>query len=192
MSSKIHYRSVPDNEDYLLVNVKFDLARATMKEDIEADVYRELQSIYFQLFSYEHENNIGCIKEDIALRKDSIVGKYMLSHPELFLNEDEEVSYDKIVGAYNVAIFDNNMKMANKILPLFQSRVSGSKDELSDGCNPNVLDYILANGDFKDHLRKIDGEYKYREYYVYENGKYEKKSLRPELRVVKVKNVANG
>lgn len=192
MSSKIHYKSVEENKDYMLVNVKTDLAYMTMKEDIEDDVYKELQSIFFGLVSYEHDNNIGYIKEPIAIKKDSIIGRYILCHPESFVNDDTEVTYDKIVNAYDVATFEDNTKMANKILPLFKGRVSGSRDELGDVCSLVVLDYILDNGDFKEYLRKKDGEYRNREYYVYEDGRYSRRFLSAEKRNVKVKSSANG
>ena len=68
MSSKMHYRSVEENKDYMLVDVKFDIACMTIKEDIEKDVYSELQSIYFKLFQFERENKRSYIQEPIAIR----------------------------------------------------------------------------------------------------------------------------
>lgn len=194
MSSKMHYRSVEENKDYILVDVKFDIARMTMNEDIEKEVYSELQSIYFKLFSYECNNRIGYIQEPIALRKDSIVGRYILSHPEICINDDTDVTYNKIVNAYNVATFEDNIKMANKILPLFKGRVSGSRNELGDICSLSVLDYILSNGDFKEYLNKKDGTVKNQvnEYLVYEDGEYLKKSLSLEKDKIKVKSSANA
>ena len=194
MSSKMHYRSVEENKDYILVDVKFDIARMTMNEDIEKEVYSELQSIYFKLFSYECNNRIGYIKEPIALRKDSIVGRYILSHQEICLDDDTDITYKKIVDAYNVATYSKNLKMANKILPLFMGRISGTRDELGDICNLTVLDYILDNGNFDDYLKKLDGKVEniVKEYYVYEDGEYSRRVLAPEIEKVKVKSSTNN
>lgn len=193
MSSKMHYRSVEENKDYILVNVKYDIARMTVYEDIEKDVYSEFQSIYFKLFVFERENQIGYLQEPIALRKDSLSGKYILSHPEIWINDDEQVTYDKVVNAYSVATFEDNTKMANKILPLFKGRVSGSRDELSDICSLNVLDFILSNGDFKEYLKKKDGKVnnQAREYFVYEDGEYNRRVFDTEKGKVKVKSSVN-
>ena len=178
MSSKIHYKSVPENRDYLLVDVKCDIARLTMREDIEQDVYSELQSIYFKLFTYEHDS-VGYIKEPIAIKKDSIVGKYILSHPEVCLDDDLEVTYDKVVNSYLVATFSNDFKKANKIEPLFIKKVSGTKDELVDKYDSKILDYILEHDNFYEYLDRLDEKdnNKGREYIVYENGQYSKKTL---------------
>lgn len=194
MSSKMHYRSVEENKDYMLVDVKFGIAYMTGKDDIEKDVYSELQSIYFKLFQFEKENNIGYNKESIAIRKDSLVGQYILSHSELWINDDEQVTYDKIVNAYNVATFEDNTKMANKILPLFKGRVSGSRDELGDVCSLFVLDYILSNGDFKEYLKKKDGtvENQEKHYIVYEDGEYSRRILDSEKGKAKVKISVNA
>lgn len=194
MSSKMHYRSVEENKDYMLVDVKFGIAYMTGKDDIEKDVYSELQSIYFKLFQFEKENNIGYNKESIAIRKDSLVGQYILSHSELWINDDEQVTYDKVVNAYNVATFEDNTKMANKILPLFKGRVSGSRDELGDVCSLFVLDYILSNGDFKEYLKKKDGtvENQEKHYIVYEDGEYSRRILDSEKGKAKVKISVNA
>lgn len=194
MSSKMHYRSVEENKDYMLVDVKFDIACMTIKEDIEKDVYSELQSIYFKLFQFERENKRSYIQEPIAIRKDSLVGQYILSHPEICINEDFDVTYDKIVNAYSVATFEDNTKMANKILPLFKGRISGSRDELGEVCSLVVLDYILSNGDFKEYLKKKDGilNTQSKEYYVYEDGSYSRRALDSEKGKAKVKSSVNN
>lgn len=194
MSSKMHYRSVKENDDYILVDVKFDIASMTLKEDMEKDVYSEFQSIYYKLFLFERENDSGYIKEPIALRKDGLVGEYILSHPEIWSNDDINITYDKVVNAYLIASHSQNLKMANKIEPLFIRRIYGSRDELGNICSLTVLDYIVDNGDFKEYLKELDGKVDngVKEYIVYEDGEYFKKVLVPEKEKMKVKSSANS
>ena len=51
MNMKKHYRSVEENKDYILVDLKFDISCMTIRDDIEKEVYSEFQTIYFKLFS---------------------------------------------------------------------------------------------------------------------------------------------
>lgn len=189
MLSKIHYKSVKDNAEYITIPIKINGLSLFLDEDeqISSDVYKELQSMYFGLFQFEKEQGVY-IKDDIALRKDSIIGSFILSHPENFINDDTDVTYKKIVDAYSVATFEDNTKMANKILPLFKGRVSGRKEELVDVCDLKVLDFILENGNFQEYLNKLDGiDITPKRYVVYEDENYFFSDLNKEKTPVKVK-----
>lgn len=195
MEKKIHYKSVDENQDYILIKILYNLDYLlTYNDKVESKAYEELQSIYFGIFQFERNAGVIYKHEPIALKKDSELGKYILSHPEIFIDDDKEVTYDKVVSAYNVATFEDNAKMANKILPLFQRRISGNRDQLSEICNLNVLDFILKNGNFKEYLDKLDGKVvvENKEYIVYEDDEYSRKILGPTKGNVKVKNIANG
>lgn len=185
---KLYYKGVKDNEEYITVPVKYGLELFLVDDErIDSDVYRELQSVYYGLFHFEKEQGIY-VRDDIALRKDSILGHFILSHPESFINDDTDITYKKIVDAYSVATFEDNTKMANKILPLFKGRVSGRKDELADVCDLKILDFILNNGDFNKYLDKLDGKVdQQKRYVVYENGKYSFSNLTRENAYEKVK-----
>lgn len=189
MLSKIHYKSAKNNDEYITIPVKFGLSLFLVDDEkrVSSDVYKELQSAYFGLFQFEKEQGVY-IKDDVALRKDSILGRFILSHPENFIDEDTDVTYKKIVNAYSVATFEDNTKMANKILPLFKGRVSGRKEELADICDLRVLDFILNNGDFDKYLDNLDGKVEQpKKYVVYEDDKYFFSDLAKEKANVKVK-----
>lgn len=189
MQSKVRYKSVKTNDEYITIPVKINGLSLFLVDDerIDLAVYEELQSVYFGLFTFAKKQGIF-INDDVALRKDSILGRFILSHPENFIDEDTDVTYKKIVNAYSVATFEDNTKMANKILPLFKGRVSGRKEELADICDLRVLDFILNNGDFDKYLDNLDGKVEQpKKYVVYEDDKYFFSDLAKEKANVKVK-----
>lgn len=189
IKTKVYYKSVKGNEEYITVPVKCKGLSLFLDDDerIDLAVYEELQSVYFGLFTFAKKQGIF-INDDVALRKDSILGRFILSHPENFIDEDTDVTYKKIVNAYSVATFEDNTKMANKILPLFKGRVSGRKEELADICDLRVLDFILNNGDFDKYLDNLDGKVEQpKKYVVYEDDKYFFSDLAKEKPNVKVK-----
>ncbi|MDO5003674.1 MAG: hypothetical protein Q4E39_05575 [bacterium] len=189
MQSKVRYKSIKTNDEYITIPVKINGLSLFLVDDerVSSDVYKELQSVYFGILNFEKEQCIY-VRDDIALRKDSILGRFILSHPENFINDDTDVTYKKVVDAYSVATFEDNTKMANKILPLFKGRVSGRKEELADICDLKVLDFILNNGDFDEYLNNLDGKEKTpRRYIVYEDEKYFFSDLAKEKPNVKVK-----
>lgn len=173
MEHIFRYSTNKDNEDYLMVNVRKDLD-GLFTESIPENIKKETEQIVSIFSQYQKENN-DTFFQKIALRKDSVLGKFILSHPEIFFNDDDYISYDKIVNAYNVAVFENDDKMANKILPLFKSRMSGMKEEFSS-FPEKVISYISRNFDFYYYLNSKDNVY---QYLVYEDGTYQRKSLIP-------------
>ena len=189
MQSKVHYKSVKTNDEYITIPVKRTGLSLFLIDDerVNSDVYKELQSVYYGILNFEKEQGIY-INDDISIKKSSLLGSFILSHPESFINDDTDVTYKKIVNAYSVATFEDNTKMANKILPLFKGRISGRKEELADVCDLKVLDFILKNGDFDEYLNNLDGKEKTpRRYIVYEDGKYFFGDLAKEKQNVKVK-----
>lgn len=190
MERLISIRSVPENVDYLLVDVKVGITSITMY-DLEVEAYKEMQMMYFKLCEYE-ENSHSHSSDDIALKKDSIVGRFLLSHPELCINQDEVVTYKKVVDAYNVAVFEDNKIMEKKILPYFKNKICGDRWSLQTKENGDVLDYILKNGNFEKYLDALDDKIQNKEYLVYEDGEYTRKTLGPNFRVVKQKNHNNS
>ncbi len=174
MQSKVRYKSVKTNDEYITIPVKINGLSLFLVDDerVSQEVYRELQSVYFGILNFEKEQCIY-VRDDIALRKDSVLGHFVLSHPENFINDDTDVTYKKVVDALSVATFEDNNKMFNKILPLFKNRISGRKEELADVCDLKVLNYILENGNFEEFLNRHDGiEELPKKYVVYEDGKY--------------------
>ncbi len=177
----IYYKNVPENHDYILINVKHDLLYL-IREGIPNEIYSELQSIYYGLLQFEQQLQ-RYISEDIAIRKDSLIGSFILLNKRTFIPEDE-ITYKKVVNAYNIAVFKEDNHMANKILPLFKERVSGSIEELSKIYSSDILLNILENENFEEYLKMLDGKKdktvenkKEKEYVIYENGGYTKRKL---------------
>lgn len=174
MEHIFRYSTNKDNEDYLMVDVRKGFDYLFTVDSIPKEIKKEAEQAFLGFFQYEKENQ-DIFLESVALRKDSALGQFILSNPNLCFNEDDYISYDKIVNAYNVAVFENDDKMANKILPLFKSRMSGMKEEFSS-FPEKIISYISTNSDFYHHLKSKDNMY---QYLVYEDGTYQRKSLIP-------------
>ncbi len=170
------------DDNYLMIDVKSDLCSFVTDENlnIPCDVKKEAMFIYSDWFSYEENlmyEKEKIINHKIAIRCDSNLGGYLLSNFDNvnIINDDLNVSYEKVVSALDIAIFEDKCKLVNKIMPLFKGRVSGFKGELIGKYDEAVLDYILNNPDYKMYLEKMD--YECKEFIVYEDGFYSKKTL---------------
>lgn len=170
------------DDNYLMIDVKSDLCSFVTDENlnIPCDVKKEAMFIYSDWFSYEENlmyEKEKIINHKIAIRCDSNLGGYLLSNFDNvnIINDDLNVSYEKVVSALDIAIFEDKCKLVNKIMPLFKGRVSGFKSELIGKYDEAVLDYILNNPDYKMYLEKMD--YECKEFIVYEDGFYSKKTL---------------
>lgn len=172
----ISFKTNIDNDEYLVLNGKIGLSLLFIVESIPQEIKDEAQQMYFDLFEYERENQARYINE-ISILKKSKLGKYLMhtTDPEIS-NNDEVISYNKIVNAFNISVFEND-SIASEILPLFKCQVHGTKIELSKKYDETLLNYILEHPDFETYLQKINGTYKPIKYVVYENGKYTKKVL---------------
>jgi len=141
-----------------------------------------MEDIYSKIFQYEKENNTGYITE-IAIFKTTILGRFLLENTDMthIIDENQEVTYEKVVNAFNIAIFENNM-IAEEILPLFQGQVNGTKEELTQIYSEEIVTYILENPSFELYLEKQNGMDARATYVVYENGEYKEKTLGLELK----------
>ena len=105
-----------------------------------------------------------------AIRKDSILGYYILNLPsDKVYNYDNIITFEKITNALNIAIFENN-PIYIKLIELFRSQVTASKDIIEYKYGLDVLNYIIENNDFKSYLQKVNGTYESTKYLVYETG----------------------
>lgn len=172
MRNMFRYCSNKDNDDYLMIDIRGDFGNLIM-EDIPQNIQKEIRQAFLDFFQYQKENE-SKVLETVALRKDSVLGQFILSSSDLFFNDDNYISYEKVVNAYNIAVFENDDKMANKILPLFKNRMSGMKEEFSD-FPEKVISYISRNADFYHHLKSKDNIF---QYLVYEDGIYQRKNLK--------------
>lgn len=121
-------------------------------ENVEKEVLKEFVKQDLALLNYSKTVGKGITK--LAVRKDSIIGKYLLScqDEKRVLNASKYIDYDKIVNAFNISIFSSNLEMSKSIYPLFMNKVEGTYQNLSNKYDFNTIDYIIANPSFKDYL----------------------------------------
>ena len=88
------------------------------------------------------------------MRKDSIIGKYLLScqDEQRILNTSKYIDYTKVVNAFNISIYSNDLERSKLIYPLFINKVEGTHQTLSNEYDLDTIDYILANSSFKSYL----------------------------------------
>lgn len=181
---KYCYSDIKDNKDYITIGSLFDLGFIIFSSDSLLDEIKdEFEKLYFDgLVSGNHTKYLDY---KILIRRDSNVGIFINNHPELFINISMEITYKKVADAYLTAIYDDDSKMANKILPLLKGKICGMRDELSSKYCEDVLDYILNNDNFEEHVFGVNSDKK-EKYLLYENGHY---SVINENCITKVKKI---
>ena len=105
------------------------------------------------LLNYSKTVGKGITK--LAVRKSSIIGKYLLScqDEQRVLNASKYIDYIKVVNAFNISIYSNNLERSKLIYPLFINKVEGTHQTLSNEYALATIDYILANSSFKSYLK---------------------------------------
>jgi len=161
-----------ENNDYLMMSKK-DLY-SILNNNLNENIINEIISILIAIkrFSKKH----SYIKlEEIAIKKDNILAQYILKENPTFINDDLNINIIKITNALNIALFENN-PISQKIFPLFQNQIHGTKEDLEIIYDKYIIEYILNNFDFKYYIENLNGTYKSKFYIVYDSGKcYEKK-----------------
>lgn len=174
------FKSNKDNNEYLVINhyLVTDLFNSKEKLVIPEEVYQEVRDIY-------EYDSFNC-----NIKKDSLLGQFLISHSNAtdIINDDFYISYNKVINALNIALFRDDYKMTNKIMPLFKDQIYGTKEDLQLLYPENVLDYILENDDFSTYLEKENDTYKEQPCVVYENGKFTTKLLNNSRQKVKKKD----
>ena len=123
-------------------------------ENVEKEVLQEFVKQDLALLNYSKTVGRGITK--LTVRKDSIIGRYLLScqDEQRVLNTSKYIDYDKIVNAFNVAIFSNDLETSKLIYPLFINKEEGTYKTLSDKYDLTTINYILDNPSFKAYLEK--------------------------------------
>ena len=105
------------------------------------------------LLNYSKTVGKGITK--LAVRKNSIIGKYLLScqDEQRVLNASKYIDYIKVVNAFNISIYSNDLERSKLIYPLFINKVEGTHQTLSNEYALATIDYILANSSFKSYLK---------------------------------------
>ena len=181
----LNFKTHIDNKNYLLFDGIITLSCLMADDEIPDNIKNIAGTIFSDIFEYERNNRLEHIS-DIAIRKDSILGKFLIERASefKFCNKDLIVSYEKVVNAFNIAIYENNA-IAKEILPLFRNKVSGIKEKLQKEYGFEIIEYILNNDDFYYYLEVIEGKYNPQEYFVYENGIISKRILLEDLKILK-------
>lgn len=178
---KYYYRSLKEDNNYIIVGTRNDFFEIISDKRIleNSQVEDMIKTMYFSLYLFEMESKLGYVDLELIVRKDSCLGMFMLNRPDMFIDDDNYISYDKVMGAYLVSSYEEKSKMNNKIFKLLKDRKSGSKQELMKEHNEQVLDYILENPDFDLYLKKSDGKILEvnKKYIVFEDDYYSIKSF---------------
>lgn len=171
-----------DNDEYIEIN-KFDifvLANTIENYDIE----KENQQMLSKVLEYEKANNKYIDK--IAIRKDSLLGKYILNLPKgKVCNFDNIITFEKVTNALNIAIFEIN-PIAKKLIVPFMKQACGDKIDLIKEYGDETVNYIISNSNFNMYIQKFNGTYSPKKYYVYENSEIVNRYLK-DIENVKVK-----
>lgn len=173
---EIKYRFNENDDSYMKVDYE-GLSIFMLDLDVPRDVYVEVSDIYLSVFKFmQNCKNKESLGREITIRADSALAKWLISNTDgkNIINIDEYISYDKIVNALLVATYQDNEKMANKLIPLFKERKSGTRDELGEYCSLQVIDYILKNSNFDRYLDSLGGNSKVDNECLYQNGTCQK------------------
>lgn len=178
---KYFYKSLKEDNDYIVLGTREDFFSLMSDKKITENTQVEemIKTMYYSLYLFEQESRLGYINLEFLIRKDSFLGMFMLDNPDTFINDDNYISYDKVVGAYLISSYQEQSKMNNKVFRLLKDRKSGTKEELLKEHSEYVLDYILENPSYDSFLRKKDNKIvsTNKKYIVYEDDFYSVKSF---------------
>jgi len=181
----ITYKTNPNNSKYITTNAKFTCTSLflierdhPLEKKMSEELRTEVNQMYSSLFQYEKEKKENVYITDVSILKTSALGKFMIENTDMLqiVNEDELVTYEKVVNAFNVAVFEDS-PLAREILPLFQAQISGTVQKLSKAYNEDMLTYIVEHPSFETYLEIHNGTYEETPEIVYENGEYKEKKL---------------
>ena len=161
----INYVSDGENKEYITIRF-MDLI--TLFDSAEKNVQKLLINLYKPTFQYCTENGEAVVDVDVTISKESELGKYILNNKSIFIDDDDKITYDKVINAFNVSVYKEDIKMSNRLMHLFKGRVEGMRAERSY-IDSNVLDYITENGNFKSFLAKEDGVVENKKQLVYDD-----------------------
>lgn len=173
----VKFRTNIDNDEYITIN-KSDLMILVVMEETPQEIKDLANDIFVETLDFQKNNRVPYITE-IELRKDSLMGKYLLENgiSKKIRNDDLYVYYNDVINSYNIASFERNSVM-HLLLCMLRERVEGYTFNLSKKFGSDVINYISNNKNFNVYLEKLDGKYKPKEYIVYEDGEFSKKVLK--------------
>ena len=159
-----------DNRDYLLFKNKIALYFFNM-DNAPLNVFHEWSNLM------KAADKFGTAATDIVIKKDSLIGNYLMSlFGQQIMDMENFIDYSKVVSAMNIAIFEGN-PISEKLIVLFKNQVSGEAVDLERKYGVEVVKYIKENSDFDFYIGNVSGNYCPKEYLVYENGVLSKKTI---------------
>lgn len=192
----ITYKEIKENKDYILVGVRFDLLLLAAELE-ELKIHFEIEKIIFDMHHklYEFERQEKKYIDYVAIRKDSLIGNYLITHTDgnHVINESRYIDFKKVTDAFNIATLEDNDKMVDLLLPLFKNRENGTFEELEKRYSEELLNYILEHDSLKEYLNEMDGieSSREKEYIIFENGEYSKRVLKNKTKKLKNTSLIN-
>lgn len=172
----INFKTNIDNNEYITI-ARYYLTFISATKEYPEDIKNKALEIFSDSLSFERKNKLTYTNE-ITIHKNSLLATFLLENTNnnVIRNDDLYVYYEDIINAFNIAAFENNQIM-HLLLGMLRKRVEGNALELSKKYGNEVIEYISNNKDFKVYLEKLDGTYKPKEYIVYEEGEFSKRTL---------------
>ncbi len=173
----VEYSFNKENNDYIMINNPIDVGTILMSNDVDRKIKKILAPFFFEISYYIRKE--GIVIDSVAVPKDSDIGRLITSREDLFVEKDDEITYEMVVNAFLIASYSDEVKMSNKLGQYFRNGEHiGNKKDIMTEKNEKIIDYILENDDFKKYYNQVHGrKAKPNIYDVYENGEYIKKSL---------------
>lgn len=173
------------------------------KKDVFGEVQPEISEMVnsIGIFEYNARESLEQIGSrfirEFKIRKDSLLGKYLIActDDKEIVNEIEHeyISFEHIRNALDIAMFNDDSKITNKILTLYQNRCQGSKENLLKKFPyyETTLNYILENYNLDKYLARLDCEQE--SFVVYEEGNWSiKKRNEEHVRILKKGDQTNA
>ena len=160
----IRYKTHPDNNKYLVIDIKTNISTILFSNNIPKNIEEELEHIYYGSLAYLNDSDYT---GNIVIRKNSLLGEYILTY-YCEGNDDLNITHEKIRDALNIAMFEED-DISNLIFPLFKNLVSGKIDELLEKYDKNIINYIAKRNDFKLYIDKLTGSYHGKQDLIYDN-----------------------
>ena len=162
----MNYMTCIDNKNYYVFDdptkfIRFVNDNCYSGNTLLANINRELDNYKMELVSnYEFK--------DLAIRKNSDLGRYIVKNTLLFKNLDNEISYRDVVNAFNTALIEENPYLAI-LRDCVTSENYESTNEIKKYLPEEIIKYIKDNRDFFRYIDIKNGTYETKDYLVYED-----------------------
>lgn len=150
-----YYGTHSSDPRYLEILSKIDVEHLESCVDFPHDIIEDFRTLALQCKNIDSDT--------VLVKRDSELGRFVMENSQLFSNY---ITYSDVVNAYNISIFEGNIKMSNKLMHPFKARMSGTTDQFLERYCKVMVDYIVEHNDFSTYLDQLDNK---DSDYVYEN-----------------------